>query len=181
MLNTTLKYGFLVAAIATSTSALANDHTVSVGYANVKVADIKLKGVNAKYRYEFGSPVSVVASATHASEKQDYYFVDQDGDDGEGTEKLTYSSLLVGPAYRFNDYVSLYGLVGIAKASYKDDGYWYDYVGTYNYKESKTAFAYGVGVEVNPIENLAVSVGYEGSKVLDERAKGFNVTVGYKF
>ena len=181
MLKTTLKYGFLVAAIATSTAVMASDHTVSVGYAHVKVADLKLKGVNAKYRYEFGSPISLIASATHASKKQDYYFIDEDGDDGQGTEKLSYNSLLVGPAYRFNNFVSVYGVMGVAKSSYEDNGYWYDYIGTYNYKESKTSFAYGVGVELNPTQNLAVGIGYEGSKVFEERAKGFNVSVGYKF
>lgn len=44
---------------------------------------------------------------------------------------------------------------------------------------------YGVGFQVNPMENLAVDIGYEGSS-LDAGGKnrsinGFNIGVGYRF
>ncbi|CAI2537944.1 Attachment invasion locus protein precursor [Serratia liquefaciens] len=51
--------------------------------------------------------------------------------------------------------------------------------------QKKTSFMYGVGFQVNPMENLAVDIGYEGSK-LDAGGKnrsinGFNIGIGYRF
>lgn len=44
-----------------SGSRLADNHTLSAGYAQSKVQDFKnIKGVNLQYRYEWDSPVSVV-------------------------------------------------------------------------------------------------------------------------
>ncbi|EEY3549660.1 Ail/Lom family protein, partial [Escherichia coli] len=46
-----------------SGSTLADNHTLSAGYAQSKVQDFKnIKGVNLQYRYEWDSPVSVVGS-----------------------------------------------------------------------------------------------------------------------
>ena len=54
-----------------------------------------------------------------------------------------------------------------------------------NDKKSKTAFAYGLGVAINPVENISVNIGYEGtrSKYYDQKMNfnGFNIGVGYKF
>ncbi|MDY6461988.1 Ail/Lom family outer membrane beta-barrel protein [Acinetobacter faecalis] len=48
-------------------------------------------------------------------------------------------------------------------------------------KGSETGFAYGVGLTVNPIQNIAINVGYEGTNVDSTRFNGFNVGVGYRF
>lgn len=44
---------------------------------------------------------------------------------------------------------------------------------------------YGAGVQINPIENVAIDIGYEGSSIDDgnksHTINGFNIAVGYRF
>ena len=54
--------------------------------------------------------------------------------------------------------------------------------GSESYKS--TSFAYGAGIIINPLENLTVNVGYEGTTAdLDDNysINGFNIGVGYRF
>ena len=60
MLNNTLKLSLLVAAVASSSSVFADNHTFSLGYAQTEVEGFTdLKGINAQYRYEWDSPFSL--------------------------------------------------------------------------------------------------------------------------
>ncbi len=64
-----------VAATLTSGAALADNHTVSVGYAQSNVEDFKnIRGVNVQYRYEWDSPVSLMGSFTYMSGDQDEHY-----------------------------------------------------------------------------------------------------------
>ena len=159
-----LKLGLLFTALV-SAPAFAQS-TFSLGYSFSKVEDVNLKGFNAQYRYEWNSPMSIVVSASRLSGDEKY---------SDGAVDVKYTSLLAGPAYRFNDFVSVYGLTGFTKATAEEND-----VG-YHYKDTKTAFAYGVGVQVNLTQNLAAHVGYEGSKIVEAKANGFNIGVGYRF
>lgn len=159
-----VKFGLLLALIA-SAPAFA-ESTVSLGYAHAKFEDVKLKGFNAQYRYEWNSPLSVVVSASHLGGDEKFE---------SGKADIKYTSLLVGPAYRFNDLVSIYGLSGFAKSTLEGNG------PGYHHKESKSSFAYGGGIQLNPTKNLAVNLGYENTKVFNETFKGFNIGVGYRF
>ncbi|WP_156964249.1 Ail/Lom family outer membrane beta-barrel protein, partial [Trabulsiella guamensis] len=50
--------------------------------------------------------------------------------------------------------------------------------------EKSTSFAYGFGVTFNPVDNLSINAGYEGTQAnLDgnRSINGFNVGVGYRF
>ncbi|HEI6819015.1 Ail/Lom family outer membrane beta-barrel protein [Yersinia enterocolitica] len=49
------------------------------------------------------------------------------------------------------------------------------------FSDHKTSFAYGIGLQFNPFESVAVDVSYEGSGSGNWRTNGFNVGVGYKF
>lgn len=83
-----------------SGSTLADNHTLSAGYAQSKVQDFKnIKGVNLQYRYEWDYPVSVVGSFSymkgdwadsHRDEADDFYRQQAD---------IKYYSFLAGPAY----------------------------------------------------------------------------------
>ncbi|KAB8306336.1 Ail/Lom family protein, partial [Erwinia endophytica] len=57
--------------------------------------------------------------------------------------------------------------------------------GNLYYNGKKTSFMYGAGVQINPTENWAVDVGYEGSSFDDNEKRrslnGFNIGVGYRF
>ncbi|WP_237120482.1 outer membrane protein, partial [Salmonella enterica] len=63
-----------------------------------------------------------------------------------------YTSLLVGPSYRFNDYLNAYVMIGAANGHIKDN---------WGNSDNKTAFAYGAGIQLNPVENIAVNASYE--------------------
>lgn len=177
----------IISCLISSSAALANNHTVSIGYAQSKIEHShNMKGVNLQYRYEDEFPVGVLVSATYISGDQDeteIYGYDY------SYEKLDTKlfSIQTGPVYRFNMFASIYGTVGISHSKVK-----------YNYEdrwireetsEKKTNFAYGAGVIINPTSNLSVNAGYEGTRltISDEgehehaQVNGFNVGVGYRF
>jgi len=182
----------LIAILGLSTQAQADRQTITLGYAHSKVQDLKnINGVNVKYRYEWNSPFSIMGSFTYMGGKSDYsYLATKDIIDNK--VDLKYYSLSAGPAYRINSYVSVYGLVGVNynKADYSTR--WLNYesgsyrdMGTSDGSISKTSFMYGAGVQINPIENVAVDIGYEGSSLndgeKDHAINGFNIGVGYRF
>ena len=169
-------------------SAYADNHSLSIGYAQSKVQDFKnIRGVNLQYRYEFDAPVSVLGSFSYmkGDESQEAHFY---GHSIKEQVDAKYYSVLIGPAYRVNDNVSLYALGGMAhvKADGKSSWDWSDgTVDVASGSKSATSFAYGVGVIINPMENVSLNVGYEGTKVhlagSDYSINGFNIGVGYRF
>lgn len=172
-----------VSSLLGSSCALADNHTLSLGYAQAKVQDFKnIRGLNMQYRYEWDSPVSIVGAATYMKGDEDYS--DYGYDSGyNGKTELKYYSLLVGPAYRINDYVSFYAVAGLAHTKAEDrTTYLTQY--TEETSQSKTSFAYGAGVQFNPLENMSVGIGYEGTRAKygdNVSINGFNVTLGYRF
>ncbi len=178
----------LLATTMASGMALADNHTVSIGYAQSKVQNFDdINGVNLQYRYEFNSPLSVVASFSYmqGDGEQNYLYY---GDSIKNSVDVKYYSLLVGPAYRINNYVSLYALGGAAYVKASGSTKWIN-VGdvTANYEdisEKSASFAYGAGVIINPVENLSVNIGYEGTQADlagNYSINGFNVGIGYRF
>ncbi|WP_333669822.1 Ail/Lom family outer membrane beta-barrel protein [Acinetobacter guillouiae] len=181
MIHTIIRSAIVTCTLGVSINAIAAEHTVSVGYAQTKADDFKdLKGINAQYRFEKEYPVGLVVSTSYVSgdEKSNYGY-------GEEKAEVKSFSLLAGPAYRFNQYVSAYALAGFAnvKSNYSDR----EFDGSYSYSDNltKTSFAYGVGIAVNPVQNISLYAGYEGTKVKFEgesaKLNGFNVGVGYRF
>lgn len=177
----------LCTGLLTSTVALADNHTVSLGYAQSKVEDFKnIRGVNVQYRYEWDSPLSIIGSFSYMKGDDSYSESNDGGITNEYTGKVDgkYYSLLAGPGYRLNDYVSLYALAGIAHTKLEDTTTWSTQYSE-STSESKTSFAYGAGVVVNPVEYLSVNIGYEGSRVKygesQHAINGFNVGIGYRF
>ena len=177
----------LCGGLLVGSNALADNHTVSIGYAQSKVEDFKnIRGVNVQYRYEWDSPLSVIGSFSYLkgdesfSEREDFYG-EVSGYDGK--TKVKYYSLMAGPAYRINDYVSFYGLIGVAHTKVEENRNYFDAFSE-EYSENKTSLAYGAGIVMNPISNLSVSVGYEGTRVKfndDVAINGFNIGIGYRF
>ncbi|CAM3806898.1 Ail/Lom family outer membrane beta-barrel protein [Xenorhabdus thuongxuanensis] len=153
------------------------ESTISVGYAqsHVKITGDKLdenpKGFNVKYRYEFDNDWSVIGSFVYTHQGYEYYY------DGykTATIDLDYYSLTAGPAYRINEYVSAYGLIGSAhgKAEAKSGGY--------SHSESKTELAYAAGLQINPIPNMAIDASYEYSKIGEVKVGTWVIGVGYRF
>ncbi len=163
--------------MALSFNARATENTISFGYAqsNVKIDgnNDKLddpKGFNLKYRYEIDSEWGVGGALVHTYKGYSFYY-----DGNKGTADLDYYSLTVGPSYRFNEYVSAYGLIGVAqgKAKVSAPGY--------SDSESKTSAAYGAGLQFNPIPNVAIDASYEYSKLNDIKIGTWMVGLGYRF
>lgn len=173
----------LATLIAAGISALsinvhaASESTISAGYAqsHVKVQGDKLKenpkGFNVKYRYELDDNWGIVGSFTYTHQGYDFY----NGGRKVANVDLDYYSLTAGPAYRINEYVSAYGLIGAAhgKAEAKSGGN--------SHSESKTEFAYAAGLQINPIPNMAIDASYEYSKIGELKVGTWVIGVGYRF
>lgn len=161
--------------------AQAQNNNLSIGYTQGKVADGNtLNGVNIKYRYELNDKLGVMAASSFMSGKKDN--VAPYNQFGKNKRDTSYASLLVGPSYRINEVVSVYGLAGAAKSKTK-----IEVGGNNGFKKdhNKTAFAYGAGIQINPVKNMVVDVGYEGSKAhngqKDKNMHAFNIGVGLRF
>jgi len=178
----------LLTASLASSMAQANNHTFSVGFAHSEVHGFdNLNGVNAQYRYEFGSPISLLGSFSwmKAHAKQEYL---AGSDIVHNDIDLNYYSLLAGPAYRLNDYVSFYAVGGTAWVKATGNTRWMTYgnneVNHNGISEKSASFAWGVGMVMNPFNALSINLGYEGTKANLDRNKainGFNVGMGYRF
>ncbi|EJH2172688.1 Ail/Lom family outer membrane beta-barrel protein [Salmonella enterica] len=151
-----------------------------------------LNGFNIKYRYELTEEWGIISSFTYAQESFDgNYHLNESSDKyyaSSGHIKSRYLNIMAGPTYRFNDYVSLYGMVGVAnnriEGSYdKNDHGYYGSVISYDHENNvqrATNASYSLGMQTNPFDNVVFDVAYEGSAG-SLRTNGFNVGLGYKF
>ncbi|PHM71853.1 Ail/Lom family outer membrane beta-barrel protein [Xenorhabdus kozodoii] len=169
----------------------ADSQTVAVGYAQSQVQDFKtIRGANLHYSYEWDSPVIIMGSFTYMKGSKNGSY-NNNNQSWKGSADLKYYSLMVGPAYRIDDGVSIYGLLGFSHS--KIDLFENEYEEikgkishySWNINKESTHFAYGAGVEFNPIQNLSLYAGYEGSSAKysskDQGINGFNVGLGYRF
>ncbi len=179
---------FVVGCLAASTAALAESQTISVGYAQSKLQRVNtLRGINVQYRYETNTPFGVLTSATYQKGSKDYMHANEDVSESAYDQNKAFS-VQVGPVYRLNSIASMYTTIGYnhTKATQKyavsaNSGAKFNT----DFDTNSRAFAYGAGVIINPVSNLSVNIGYEGSRAYftDYRAKlnGFNVGMGYRF
>ena len=178
----------LVPLIMTSLSLCAanaqavGENTLSLGYAqsHAKVNGDKLKekpkGFNVKYRYEFDNQWGMIGSFVYTHQGYDYHWNSRK----IGSIDLDYYSLAAGPVYRFNDYISAYGLVGVAHGQMEVALNNFSYNGKEN-QQSKSAFAYGAGLQFNPYPNIAIDASYEYTKLDDVTVGTWMLGLGYRF
>lgn len=155
----------------TAGSAFAGQSTVSGGYAMGDFQGVvnKAEGFNLKYRYEYdNSPLGVIGSFTYLT---------KNGSDNGFYDKAQYSGITAGPAYRFNDWASIYGLIGVGYGKFTSNAQ----NGTDNNNTSDYGFSYGAGLQFNPMEQVALDVGYEQSRIRSVDVGTWNVGVGYRF
>ncbi|TYL41526.1 outer membrane protein OmpX [Dickeya sp. ws52] len=151
-------------------SAVAGESTVSLGYAqgDAQSQMNKLPGFNLKYRYEFDNQFGVVGSFTYL----------QDSQTTDGVyNKAQYYGFSAGPSFRFNDWASIYGLVGVSAGKFTFN----ETDGSSNGSSSDAGFVYGAGLQFNPVQNVAFDVGYEQSRIRSVDVGSWNVGVGYRF
>lgn len=177
---------FLLSVITLSAipAAQADTHSLSLGLAQSRVEHLNdIRGVNLKYRYETNSPVGIIASFSWQGGDYEESGSFPGGVFWKNDVKAKYWSLLAGPALRVNQYASVYALAGVGngKVDVKDHVGTPVYRETFSGSESRTGFAWGLGVQFNPTENMVLDVGYEGSKIDTMKVNGFNLGVGYRF
>lgn len=189
--------------LSDSTRIAARDYAGSAGSsigAPVSVKNDSYKdpqGMFIRYRYEFDDSWSIIGSLAYAQQDTatkgsgSKVNADKTKNSFNGKAKVTgdYVSALVGPAYRLNEYVSLYGMAGAAYKHVKQEANEHIVIndravsnGSYSHTESKTNLAYSVGAQFNVYEGLVIDAAYEGSSGgSDWKANGFTVGLGYRF
>ncbi|KAA9000617.1 outer membrane protein OmpX [Affinibrenneria salicis] len=151
-------------------SALAGQSTVSAGYAQGDAQGVvnKAKGFNLKYRYDWdNSPLGAIGSFTYLEDSKTTDNVYRKGQ---------YYGISGGPAYRLNDWASIYGVVGLSHGKYTRNASSDD-----NKNNSDYGFIYGAGLQFNPTEEVALDVGYEQSRIRSVDTGIWAVGVGYRF
>ena len=164
----------LAAVLAVSAgTAVAATSTVTGGYAqsDAQGAANKMNGFNLKYRYEQdNSPLGVIGSFTYTEKDRTDSFGDYN--------KTQYYGITAGPAYRLNDWASIYGVVGVGYGKFQQ---------TENEGLNRTAsnsdygFSYGAGLQFNPIQDVALDFSYEQSRIRNVDVGTWIAGVGYRF
>lgn len=152
-------------------SAFAGQSTVTAGYAQGDAQGVqnKVKGFNLKYRYEQdNNPLGVISSFT---------LYGKNGSDGSDYNKGQYMGFTAYPAYRLNDWASLYGVVGFSHGKVTNNAT----NGQNNSSNDDYGFTYGAGVQFNPMQDVALDVGYEQSRIRSVDVGAWAVGVGYRF
>lgn len=156
----------------------AGEDTVSIGYAQsyakIYGSNEDAKGVNLKYRHELDDVIGVIGSLTYTNEDANRY-------DGKVKGNAKYWSLMAGPSFRANDYISAYAMAGLAQGKYNIDVRDGSGNGIGHADDKKTALAGSVGVQVNPAPNWVIDTSFEYAKLMDSNVKTWTVGVGYRF
>ena len=151
-------------------TAVAATSTVTGGYAqsDAQGAANKMNGFNLKYRYEQDSnPLGVIGSFT---------YTEKDRTDASGDyNKTQYYGITAGPAYRLNDWASIYGVVGVGYGKFQNNNF------PNKSDMSDYGFSYGAGLQFNPIENVALDFSYEQSRIRNVDVGTWIAGVGYRF
>ncbi|QKJ86522.1 outer membrane protein OmpX [Paramixta manurensis] len=161
----------LACVLAVSAGSAMAQSTVSGGYAQSDYQGVanKANGFNLKYRYENGSdPLGWIGSFT---------YTEKDHTSGDIYNKGQYYGVTAGPAYRLNDWASIYGVVGIGYGKFQQN----NQVVRDKSDTSDVGFSYGAGMQFNPVENFAVDVGYEQSRIRSVDVGTWVAGVGYSF
>ena len=157
-----------VLAVSVGTASAATS-TVTGGYAQSDYQGVmnKANGFNLKYRYENDTPLGYIGSFT---------YTEKDRSDSDAYRKGQYYGITAGPAYRLNDWASIYGVVGVGYGKYQDRNYT-----TADNNTSDYGFSYGAGMQFNPMENVALDVSYEQSRIRSVDVGTWIAGVGYRF
>ncbi|ELP25540.1 Outer membrane protein X precursor [Pantoea agglomerans 299R] len=82
-----------------------------------------------------------------------------------------------GPAFRLNDWASIYGVVGIGYGKYQGN----ETASRDKTDTSDVGFSYGAGMQFNPMQDIALDVGYEQSRIRSVDVGTWIAGVGYSF
>ncbi|MDX7998069.1 attachment protein [Xenorhabdus sp. Reich] len=182
LLTTAIAAGLSILTFSANASN-SGKSTISLGYAQSNASakggieiyhndmkiDAKQYGLNLKYRYEFNERFGVIGSLTYTQYVHEYDFFGS-------TSKFRWknTSLMAGPTYRFNDYISAYGMIGAihskAGFSFAEDQ-----------SLKKTSLSYGAGLQFNPTPNWAIDASYSYAKLKSVKLGTWVLGIGYRF
>ncbi len=91
--------------------------------------------------------------------------------------KGQYYGFTAGPAYRLNDWASIYSVVGIGYGKFQQN----DTVVRDKSDSSDVGFSYGAGLQFKPYQQFAIDVGYEQSHIRNVDVGTWIAGVGYSF
>lgn len=174
-----LSLAALIFGFSSFSSAADLRHTFTAGYAqsHVNFMDVDIddpKGFNAKYRLDFTNELGVITSYTKTSYDDS---ASQGGIDAKVS--LDYQSFMIGPSFRpYDPYTPLSGYLLIGVAEGKASGY-VSSIGSAS--ESKTAFAFGGGLQLNVTDNFVIDASYEYSEIDDVKVGTWVVGGGFSF
>ena len=159
----------LAAVLAVFAGSAAAASTVSGGYAQSDAQGVanKANGFNLKYRYENDTPLGYIGSFT---------YTEKDDTEAGIYNKTQYYGITGGPAYRLNDWASIYGVVGVGYGKFQQREDVAKVSDTSDY-----GFSYGAGLQFNPMENVALDVSYEQSRIRSVDVGTWIAGVGYRF
>ncbi|MEL4014217.1 outer membrane protein OmpX [Dryocola clanedunensis] len=157
----------LACVLAVSVGTASATSTVTGGYAQSDMQGFmnKANGFNLKYRYENDTPLGYIGSFTYTAKNRT-----EEGAYNKGQ----YYGITAGPAYRLNDWASIYGVVGVGYGKFQTTG-------ATDTNTSDYGFSYGAGMQFNPIENVALDVSYEQSRIRNVDVGTWIAGVGYRF
>lgn len=161
-------------------------------------SDKQPQGMFIRYRYEFDDTWGVMGSVTYAVGDLDNHFLSGEKAQNKKEKnkiegrfgnrvKTDYVSLLAGPTVRANEWVSAFGLLGVALHSVENSMHETNKASvppkqvSRNKKTSNTSLAYALGLQFNVYEGLVIDAAWAGSGSGDWKSSGFNLGVGYKF
>lgn len=129
----------------------------------------KMGGFNLKYCYEEdNSLLGVIGFFIYIEKSCIVSFGDYN--------KNQYYGIIVGSVYCINDWVSIYGVVGVGYGKFQIIEYL-----IYKYDISDYGFFYGVGLQFNLMENVVLDFFYEQSCICSVDVGIWIVGVGYCF
>ena len=174
----------LLTVLTTIKPASAGMITASAGLSYASESNLNNpKGFNIKYGYEWDDvPVGIITSFTYLSSDSEEYYARINGN---ATKDVTYRSFAMGPTWRINDFLGVYGLFGFGKTDNQ-----------YRVKKSaserevisfdKTSALYGAGFFLNLTDEIVFSAGFEATRYDDADRNThtmdlYNVNIGYRW
>jgi attachment invasion locus protein len=145
----------------------------------------KLNGVNIKASFESDDlRLGVITSLSYSAKTTEHKYRSTSGRRYKEKLEQNYYSILVGPSFQATSWLTPYGLVGAAfnsnQYNYDDRWGYYD-----DEDDTKSAFAFGGGVQIHPVKlgagRLLVDFSYERALFKGNTTDSFVAGVGYRF
>jgi len=159
-------------------------HTYTLGYARSHIKGFTdMEGLNVKYHYEIPElPLGAMISVSWMNGRGEQLSHFSGGSETKH-HSVRYYSLMIGPTARVTQWASLWLLAGAGFESSTNRTVFHspeeEHSGRYKIFDAR--FAWGTGVQFNPLDNLAFDVGFQAGHILKTSSNGFNVGMGYRF